>query len=258
MLDELQRFTRLILVSAALVILLGCIFFSLGARTTHLGPVPFLVPTTEAPSIAVRFFQMVVGDLLPKQVSLLSRSPISGFFIQVDISLFLSFLLLFPFLLVRFVMYLLPALQKKEQRTLLFVTIPSFVLFATGVAFGYFVVTPLSLGALVKQVSTLGLPQIFFIDDFVTTVCILIGLSAFVFLIPVFLPLTTYLGLVSSQFWFDHWRLFIFLSLVVSAMLSSDGTGITMLLLAAPIGLCYFVGMGISRYIEKRSRSADL
>ncbi len=58
------------------------------------------------------------------------------------------------------------------------------------------------------------------------------------------------LKIISNEFWKTHWRYSFFIFLVVSAIITPDGSGISMLLLSAPLMALYGVGTIISNKRE--------
>jgi sec-independent protein translocase protein TatC len=62
------------------------------------------------------------------------------------------------------------------------------------------------------------------------------------FLLPVFMVFLSFLGIVKPCFWKNNWRYALLIFLIFSAIITPDGTGITMIMLSAPLAGLYFLG----------------
>jgi sec-independent protein translocase protein TatC len=250
MLDEFRTFSRVIAFSFLWIIIGSLFFFSFTTKTVTLANLTFPVPVASKDSLAVLFFRKVSHDLLPAGTEIVAGSPLASFSTEIVSSLFLSAIFLLPIDLILFLRYLAPALRPQEKKMIMVVIIPSFVLFVIGVLFGYLVVVPHTFSTLVEHAKTLGIPQLFFLDDFIKTVYTMLLVSGAIFLLPVFLPLLTFFGVVKARFWWEQWRVFVVIALVMTGILTNDGTGVTMMLLSVPMIACYSLGMWISTLVS--------
>lgn len=123
---------------------------------------------------------------------------------------------------------------------------PSTLLFAGGCLFAYFLIVPPTLRILYSYATRLEALPFFTIHEFVKTVLGLVVGIGISFLLPVFMVLLTRLGLVESDFWKKKWRYAISGCLIVAAIITPDGTGITMLLLTLPLAGLYYIGCLLS------------
>lgn len=238
MIQELKRIIRSFLLWILSLIVISAAFF---------------VPLGERDALSVAVFKIMSGDLLPSGVELVVTNPLSAFLVQMGISLFLAFVLALPILFFRLIKYLYPALYKKERRALFKVLIPSSVLFLAGAAFAYFIIIPTTFRLLYPFAEAFGATTYFLLNDFVHLVLGMVVVVGVIFLLPVFMFLLSYLGVVPGSFWRDGWRYALVFFLVFSAIITPDGTGITMLMLSLPLSALYFLGALFAIRVEGES-----
>ncbi|MDP3955835.1 MAG: twin-arginine translocase subunit TatC [bacterium] len=233
------------------LLLVGGLLFSFGIDGARIGNTNIPVPVLRRPSVTALVFKKIADDLVPDNVILAASSPISAFSTQLLLSFFLAFILILPFSLVAFARYISRALAPTEKLILYIIILPVLILFISGVLFAYKILLPFMLSALALHAESIGVPSYFFLSDFVTlTLAMLFG-TGLLFLIPVVMPVLTFARVIRARAWLHHWRASIMVSLVLSAIVANDGSGISMLLLALPLVLCYFGGIVVSLIVER-------
>ncbi|MFH1037000.1 MAG: twin-arginine translocase subunit TatC [Patescibacteria group bacterium] len=209
----------------------------------------FLFPLQK--SFSMHFLEQIKNDLVPAGVSLITTNPMDAFMSQIMVSFFLALAISSPFFLYRTIKYLTPALYEKESRAIFKILVPSSVLFLLGCAFGYFLLIPSTFKILYSFSLTMGVQSFFGIKDFITTVLVFMMVSGVLFLLPVFMVLLSRFGLIEAGFWRKNWRNAAFSIAVFSAIITPDGTGITMILLFLPLIALYFLGsLGNKKYAK--------
>jgi sec-independent protein translocase protein TatC len=183
---------------------------------------------------------------LPKGVYLIANNPLSGFLVQLQISSASAFLIVIPFFLFSITKYIMPALFAEEKIVVVKLVLFSTLFFALGVIFAFTILIPFTIKALFYFTSYLDVLPIFSASDFVSLIFGLILVSGVVFLIPIFMTLIGALGLVDRSFWIKNWRFVFLFFLIFSAIITPDGTGITMLILSLILLVLYFVGAFLS------------
>lgn len=216
----------------------------------------FIVPLSE--SFAVEVFRMMVDDLTPASVPLIVTSPLTAFVAQVKIAFLLSFVFTFPVLCYKIVRFIAPALYAKERISLYAVVIPATLLFVCGVVFAYVFIIPTTLGLLYAYVGPIGAVPYLSIDAFLGLSLALMAIAGITATIPVIMVLLTALGAVPSTFWVQKWRYAAVLMLIVSAIITPDGSGVSMTLLSIPGVVLYGLGTFICAGIEKRTKQSRI
>jgi sec-independent protein translocase protein TatC len=178
-------------------------------------------------------------------------NPISAFLVQVIISLFLSFIITFPYFIFKTLGYVLPALYENEKKYIFKILIPSFILFLIGCLFSYFFLIPFTFKILYSFTSFLKVTPFFELENFLTLVLGLMLATGILFLTPIFMGLLSYFGLISPNFWKKNWQVAFFIFIVISAIITPDGTGITQLILSFILTGLYLLGYIMSKVFKK-------
>jgi sec-independent protein translocase protein TatC len=203
-------------------------------------------------SLSVQVFKKIQEDLVPSGVQLIVINPLSAFLAQLVISFWLAFAATLPWLLSKLINYLSPALYKQERKMMFKILVPSVFLFIGGCLFAYFTLIPLTFNFLYAYAASLGTVQFFAINEFVTLILgLMIGVGI-MFLLPVFMTLLGWLGVVKANFWRRNWRYAVLLVLILTAIITPDGSGITMGILSGPLIGLYFLGYTLASLKERR------
>jgi len=209
----------------------------------------FIFPTTDP--FSIWFLERIQKDLLPENTQLIVLSPISGFLIQAASALFLGFIATIPLLIFQALGFILPALYEKEKKTLIKILIPSVILFLGGCAFSYFFLIPFTFDILYSFTLSVGALPLFEFNSFLGLVLGLIMGSGILFLLPIFMVSLSLMGAVEADFWKKQSGNAIFSFVLISAIVTPDGTGITMLILTAALTLLYFSGYLVIKTLKR-------
>jgi sec-independent protein translocase protein TatC len=250
-LEEFREIKKKILPWFYIFILLSFFFFCFGFKKISFFEKEFILPWPTTDSISVQFFLKIQRDLLPENVRLVVLNPISAFLVQVIISLFLSFIITFPYFIFKAFGYVLPALYENEKKYIFKILIPSFVLFLIGCLFSYFFLIPFTFKILYSFTSFLKVTPFFELENFLTLVLGLMLATGILFLTPIFMGLLSYFGLISPNFWKKNWQVAFFIFIVISAIITPDGTGITQLILSFILTGLYLLGYIMSKVFKK-------
>jgi sec-independent protein translocase protein TatC len=234
-------------------IFLSIFFFGFGFKKVSLFGKEFLFPLPTTNSISAQFFLKIQKDLLPENVQLVVLSPISAFLTQITFSFLLAFIFTFPYFIFQIFSYILPALRENEKVYIFKILIPSSFLFLLGCFFSYFLFIPLTFKILYSFSFILKVTPFFELENFLTLVLGLMLATGILFLTPIFMALLSYFGLIPSNFWKKNWQIAFFIFLVISAIITPDGSGITQLILSFFLTGLYFLGYIISK-VFKRSK----
>jgi sec-independent protein translocase protein TatC len=180
-----------------------------------------------------------------------------GFDVRMQITIILGVVISSPVWLYQVWAYIVPALKRTEKRYaagFLGATIP---LFLAGCATGWLIFphTVELLTAFSPQEST----SIFGTKDFVDFVGRLVLAVGIGFVLPVFLVLLNFIGVLSAVSILKGWRVAVLAITLFSAIATPPSDILTMFLLAAPMLVLYFLAAGVSwlhdRAAAKRLRT---
>lgn len=202
-------------------------------------------------TVSTRVFLQIKHDLLPSTVKLVALTPWAAMMIQFQISLAMGIILGMPVIVHEIGKFLGPALKSRERRLMVRLVVPATALFVLGVLFAYLLIIPFSISFLYDFAFAMGIEQYFSVEDFFSFVMMFMLAFGVVFELPVIMVGLSSTGLVSPDFWKEHWRWAVLLTLVFAAVITPDGTGITMFLVAVPMLGLYLTGYLISKSQNK-------
>ena len=205
----------------------------------------FLVIGT--PTLATQIFLSAKSFLIPHDVLLVALGPVSVFMAPLVMSFLISLLITFPYALYSFGEYLRPALFPGERKVMYTFVLPSLMLFYLGCAFGYFFIIPTTFSILYSFATPIGVTPFFSLDSFISSVFLLTVSVGAIFLLPVVMVLLTRLSIIPYERWRTHWRGAMLASLIFCAVVTPDGSGVTMVFLFIPLVLLYGIGAVLSR-----------
>ncbi len=253
LLEELKEFLKSILLWIYFFLGFTIFFFGFGLKQIEILGKRFFLPAPTIYSFAAQFFKYLQENLLPPQVEVVVLNPLNAFLAQIMIGLSLAFIFTFPLLLYRVIKFISPALYEKEKKAVSKVVIFCVILFISGCLFAYFILIPSTFKILYSFASVLEASPLFTAYEFVSLTFVLAIAVGIMFQIPIFMVLLSRLGLVDTNFWKKN-RKYIFLGfLIFSAIITPDGTGVTMLLLFFPLAGLYFLGYSLTIKKQKKS-----
>ncbi|MFA8434002.1 MAG: twin-arginine translocase subunit TatC [Marinifilaceae bacterium] len=172
---------------------------------------------------------------------------------HISVSLVVGLILGFPYLFFEFWQFVKPALysnEKKHARGSIFYT--SF-LFAAGVLFGYYIITPLSVHFLGSyNVSDQVLNQIN-LKSYISSVTSIVLASGVIFELPVLIFFLSKIGLVTPQFLKKYRKHSVILILILSAIITPPDV-FSQILVCLPLMVLYEIGIGISKRVYKKQQ----
>ncbi len=249
-LDHVEELRRRLLVG--LGVWIAGTFLAFSTRLEIRGGWPILLPAV-ADNMAAQLFRRITDHLVPADVQLIVTRPIDGFVAELYVAVMIGFAFALPVLLWQLGKFVAPALRQQERRTLLYSFLPALWLFAGGVLFAWFVVLPFLLETLYGYATELGAQPLLSISElvgFTTTMLMVFGVS---FQTPLVMYALTKAGVVPSKAYLKYWRHAI-VAIVIFSALVTDPTVISQAMVALPLIILYFGGIGAARLAERGQR----
>ncbi|MDW0167084.1 MAG: twin-arginine translocase subunit TatC [Nitrososphaeraceae archaeon] len=234
-------------------------------------------------NIALQLTSFMKDTLLPPEVRLIQTAPGQVFFAQIHISLLIGLICSLPIVIREIFGFISPAFYqtksnggfdnrdvrntnteddaaqgnvqqtrkeegKKSKRSfskidLFKIISPMFLLFVFGVVFSYVLVIPLTLEFLYKYGESIGVETLLTVNDFIAFVLQFILAFGIAFQLPVLMYVLSLSGLTDSKFWQRNFRYAIIIITVFGAIITPDGTGVTMWFIALPMIGLYALGI---------------
>jgi sec-independent protein translocase protein TatC len=188
-------------------------------------------------------------DELPFTIQ--SRQMTGQFSMHMTSSFVVGFIAAFPYVFWEVWRFISPGLYDKEKNAARGAVFFVSLLFLMGAAFGYYVLSPLSINFLSNYQLDPSITNEFDITSYVTTLTMLVLASAVMFQLPVVVFFLSMSGLVTSKMLKAYRRHSIVIILVLSAIITPPDV-ISQLLIAMPILVLYEVGISIAKRLEKK------
>jgi sec-independent protein translocase protein TatC len=257
-LEHVEELRRRLKWSFITVMVLFVFFAGFQARTADVGGVtiPYPWPDPLKP-LASQFFNMTLTYLKPSYVSATVLNPSDAFIVQFKVAFFLALIVGMPMITYQMGMFIAPGLRPKEKRTILRLVAPSILLFALGVAVAFFVVLPFTFDFLYQVAVNLGVGSpLLHIDQFLDFILMFMLGFGLAFQVPIVMYGLTAVGLVRAVTWRKYWRLAVVAIFAFGAIITPDGSGVTMLLVSLPMTGLYVAGYAACVLHERRKGRA--
>ena len=216
--------------------------------------IPFAYPwPSPFYNVTAQVFRAMAAWMLPPGITLLNVGVADSVVVQMEIGLLLTVILGMPWIVHEVGAFLVPALRRNERTLIRQIGIPATALFAVGTAVGVFALTPFTFRLLFLYVSAMGLAPVLGVQSFVTFALLYSLAFGVVFELPVFIYALTRLGVVRAAAWRKHWRGAVLGALIFGMIVTPDNSGITMLLIAAPMIALYGGGAYFATRWERRT-----
>jgi sec-independent protein translocase protein TatC len=202
-------------------------------------------------NIAVQLTLFLKDTLLPPEVKFIQTAPGQAFFAQIHISLLLSIICSIPIIAREVFAFIYPALSTKTTTAIYKITLPILLLFIMGIVFSYLLVIPFTLSFLYRYGESLGAETFVTVSDFMTFVLQFMLGFGLAFQLPVIMYGFSLTGLVDSTFWSKNLRYAIVIIAIFGALITPDGSGITMWFVSIPMIVLYVLGIMIIRRAER-------
>ena len=198
-------------------------------------------------------------DPVTGKVVLFNLDPIEGLTTRLKVSFYGGLVLALPVVLWQIWRFIVPALHKTERRYAMGFVLSSVLLFLLGCVIAFFTLGP----ALEFMISWAGqdVDPAFQVQAYIRLVglmCLAFGVG---FIIPVLLVFLELIRVITPQQLLRAWRYALVIIFFVSAVITPSGDPISLIALAIPLTVLYFVailvGWIFQRARRKRERNAE-
>ncbi|MBI2931856.1 MAG: twin-arginine translocase subunit TatC [Planctomycetes bacterium] len=143
-------------------------------------------------------------------------------------------------------------LYKNERRYVKLYALPSLLLFIGGCAFGYFILIPFGLYGMASMLNFDFIAQQYLLQDYLDLVMTLTIVTGAIFELPLIMMFTTSIGVTEPKTFWRWSRYAIVAIFLAAAILTPSPDVVTQLLMAGPLTVLYFFGMGLSYLVRRR------
>jgi sec-independent protein translocase protein TatC len=240
-LDELRaRILRIVIVVGIITVFILTFHFT----PFEINEIQFYYPTPDPiNNIAAQITNLMKQQLVPEQVQLIQTAPGQAFFAQIYIAALAGIVFGMPIIIREMTGFIKPALKEREINVSRAVALPALGLFIAGCLFSYILVIPYILDFLYKYGEAAGIVTFLNIMDFVSFVIQFLLAFGLSFQLPLIMYAVTASGIIDASFWKKNIRYAIVIIVIFGAVITPDGSGITMWFIAGPMFGLYVAGM---------------
>ena len=204
---------------------------------------------------------IVISFPLARYIFPILMEPVSGidlyyfdltglFSPYIKICLSLAFAIAGPYILYHIVMFINPALKRREKRYLYMLLPATILLFICGVLFCYFVLLPPGLNFLYRTFPQWvggGIEPMWSVTDYVSKVTQLCFWVGVIFEIPLLMFFLSKIRVISPEWVIRKWKWAVVLSFVLGAVITPTPDPLNQTLVAAPILVLYGLGCVLAK-----------
>jgi sec-independent protein translocase protein TatC len=211
-------------------------------------------------NIAIQITSFMEKTLLPPEVDLIQTAPGQAFFAQVYVSLLTGIICSIPIIIKEIFGFISPAIGNQTKKIgIINVFLPIVSLCITGIVFSYIVVIPFTLNFLYKYGQAIGVATFLNINDFISFVLQFFLGFGIAFELPIVMYAIALTDIIDTRFWRKNFRYAALVLVIFGAIITPDGSGITMWFVAGPMITLYLLGMvAIERRDKLRRRRGIL
>jgi len=169
------------------------------------------------------------------KVKLINTEMAGQFTLKINSSLMIGIVLGIPYLFWELWRFIKPALHEKERKAASGFVFYATLLFLTGVMFGYFIITPLSIRFLAGYTVSDTIENLFSIDSYISSVATLTLATGVVFQLPIVVYIVASLGFLTPKLMRSSRRYAIVIILIIAAVVTPTPDALTMTVVAIPL-----------------------
>jgi sec-independent protein translocase protein TatC len=249
--EHIEELRVRILRVAVVIIVITIFAMTFDLRPIQVNGIPFAYPYPDPlHNISIRLTFYMQESLLPEGVNLIQTAPGQAFFSQIYVSVLIGLTASIPFIMREVSAFISPAISTKTKIGLVNVFLPSIALFIGGIAFSYLLVIPFVLDFLYKYGEALGVATFLTINNFISFVMQFFLGFGLAFQLPILMYGISLTDTVSPRFWRANFRYAALILVIFGALITPDGSGVTMWFITIPMMLLYLAGMII---VERRA-----
>ncbi len=176
---------------------------------------------------------------------------ISGqFTTHMWIAFMAGFVLGFPYLIWEIWRFVKPALSEREISYSKGIVFFTSLLFLTGILFGYFIITPLSINFLGNYKVSEEISNSISMDSYINTVTVLSLSTGIVFELPMVVYFLSKLGILTPTFMRQYRKHAMVINLIIAALITPSPDITSQLMVAVPLFILYEISIYVSKVVS--------
>jgi len=207
------------------------------------------VTTVIAFYFAPQIFDILIAPAGDIELIFIEMTEMLGSYMKV--SLAGGIVLAMPYLVYHLIMFVSPALTSREKKYVYLILPWITLMFAGGVAFGYYVLIPPATKFLLSWGAEIADPQIR-IGNYISLVTRLLLSLGLVFEMPVITTFLARLGVITPKWLSSKRRIAIVFAFILAAIITPTFDPINQTLVAAPLVILYEISIWLAKLVQRR------
>jgi len=208
-----------------------------------------LITTIVAFIFAKQIFEVLIWPTGGIHLIFIEMTEMIGTYMRVSLAAGIT--LAMPYLTYHIIMFVSPALTKREKKYVYLIIPWVALMFLSGVIFGYFVLLPPAMKFLITFGSDIATPQIK-IGNYISLVTRLLLAIGLVFEMPVVTTFLARIGVISSQWLARKRKIAILIAFILGAIITPTFDPINQTLVAIPLIVLYEISIWLAKIFQKK------
>ncbi len=160
-------------------------------------------------------------------------------------------MLAMPYLVYQLIMFVSPALTRREKKRVYLILPWIALMFVGGVIFAYFILVPPAMKFLITFGSDIAAPQIK-IGNYISIVSRLLLAIGLVFEMPVITTFLSRLGIITPKWLSDKRKPAIIIAFILAAIITPTFDPVNQTLVAAPLIILYEISIWLAKLVRRK------
>jgi len=199
------------------------------------------------------FIMRPLQQMLPPGGTMIFTEPTEAFVLYIKIALIGGLLLASPVVFLQLWLFVAPGLYSHEKKWAIPFVIMSTFFFVVGAAFSHYVVFPLTWRFFVGFTNDIVtfMPRIEPAFSMYLRLTLIFGI---VFQLPTLVLFLARMGVLTARFMIQNFKYAILGIIIISAVVTPDGGGVSLVAMAGPMMLLYIFSIGLAWAFGKKKR----
>ncbi|MSO81915.1 MAG: twin-arginine translocase subunit TatC [Acidobacteria bacterium] len=202
------------------------------------------------------FIMLPLQRMLPAGGTLIYTDPTEAFVLYIKIALIAGLLLASPAVMLQVWLFVAPGLYSNEKKWAIPFVVMSSFFFVLGAAFSHYVVFPLTWKFFVSFTTDIltFMPRIEPVFSIYLRLLLAFGV---VFQMPTLVLFLARMGMVSARFLVKNFKYAVLIMVVIAAVVTPDGGGVSLVAMAGPMILLYGLSIILAWLFGKKKTADD-
>lgn len=187
----------------------------------------------------------------PEGITIYTRQLGEQFMIHLKVSFWLGLVVAFPYVFWQFWKFISPGLYEKERKAARGVVFICSFLFLSGVAFGYFVISPFAITFLSGYSVSDEVANTFTLSSLVDYMTMFTLPTGLIFQLPVVMYFLGKVGIVTAEF-LRQYRKHAIVVMLIAGSIITPPDAMTQILIALPLYVLYEVSILVVKRVESK------